>query len=236
MLMLPKRVAHRIMLVAMMLIIPCMGIQAKRNTGKVMPQFPGGTDAMVKFLRENLIYPIECENNGIQGRVVAQFVVDSVGEIRDVEITNSAHPLLDEEAIRLINIMPSWIPGKVDGMSVSVRYTLPINFQLEDDEIEKFDSFAEFPGGKEGILKYLKENVIYPTECEEKGIQGRVVVAYTVGTDGTICNIRVVKSVHPQIDWEAIRVVKKMPRYKPAIRNGKPVSVNFCLPITFALR
>ncbi len=95
------------------------------------PSFPGGDQAMYKFISENLNYPTIAEENGISGRVICQFVVGKDGSIQDVKVVRGQDRSLDAEAIRVIKSMPKWIPGKQAGKTVKVKYTLPIMFQLD---------------------------------------------------------------------------------------------------------
>ena len=95
-----------------------------------MPSFPGGNAALMIYLSHNINYPIIAEKNGVQGRVIVQFVVGKDGYISDVRVTKSVDPSLDKEAIRVVKGMPKWIPGEIDGEAVTVRYTLPVTFRL----------------------------------------------------------------------------------------------------------
>jgi len=97
-----------------------------------MPEFPGGAQAMYKYLSENVKYPVIAQENGIQGRVICQFVVNRDGSIVDVEVVRSGgDPSLDKEAIRVIKSMPKWKPGQQRGKPVRVKYTVPVNFKLQ---------------------------------------------------------------------------------------------------------
>ena len=96
-----------------------------------MPQYPGGPQALFKFLGENIHYPAEAEKAGIQGRVIATFVVEKDGSISQPTIVKSVDPLLDAEAIRVISAMPNWKPGKHNGKVVRVKYTVPLSFNLD---------------------------------------------------------------------------------------------------------
>lgn len=99
---------------------------------ETMPEFPGGSQAMFNFLSENIHYPAIAAENGIQGKVQCQFVVNKDGSIEDVQVVRSAgEPSLDKEAIRLLKSMPKWNPGKQRGKPVRVKYTIPVNFKLE---------------------------------------------------------------------------------------------------------
>ena len=92
-----------------------------------MPEFPGN---IFKFLSEHINYPVVAIENQIQGKVICQFVVNRDGSIEDVVVVSSIHPSLDKEAVRVIKLMPKWIPGKQRGKAVRVKFTLPVNFKL----------------------------------------------------------------------------------------------------------
>jgi protein TonB len=96
-----------------------------------MPSFKGGDAALMEWLSKNIKYPVIAEENGIQGRVVATFVVERDGSITDVKIVKSVDPSLDKEAVRVLKSMPKWIPGKQNGQAVRVKYTVPVTFRLQ---------------------------------------------------------------------------------------------------------
>ncbi len=99
---------------------------------ETMPEFPGGQQALFKYLSENVKYPAIAQENGIQGRVICQFVVNKDGGIVDVEVVRSGGDAsLDKEAVRVIKSMPKWKPGKQRGKAVRVKYTVPVNFRLQ---------------------------------------------------------------------------------------------------------
>ena len=95
-----------------------------------MPSFPGGMEALMKFISENVKYPKEAEEKGLQGRVVVRYIIEKDGSISEVEIAKSVNEYLDAEAIRVVNAMPKWIPGKQKGENVRVKFTIPITFRL----------------------------------------------------------------------------------------------------------
>ena len=99
---------------------------------EVMPCFPGGDVALMKFLAENIKYPVVAEDNGIQGRVICTFTVERDGSITDVKIIKSIDPSLDKEAVRVLRTMPRWKPGIQKGAPVRVKYTVPVTFRLVD--------------------------------------------------------------------------------------------------------
>jgi len=94
------------------------------------PEFPGGVQALLEYLRKNIKYPQICKDNNIQGRVLISFVVNKDGAIVDPEVIKSVHPSLDKEALRVISGMPKWKPGAQRGKPVRVKYTVPVNFRL----------------------------------------------------------------------------------------------------------
>ena len=98
------------------------------------PEFPGGNEAMIEFLSNNIKYPAEATEKGIEGRVIVNYVVEKDGSISEVQIVRGVDPMLDSEAIRVVESMPNWKPGKQRGKEVRVRFTLPIIFKLPVEE------------------------------------------------------------------------------------------------------
>lgn len=103
---------------------------------------------------------------------------------------------------------------------------------LQDSTLE---SMPSFPGGQVALFQFLSKTIKYPVSAEEKKIQGRVIVGFYVEADGTITDVEVKKSVDPSLDAEAVRVVKSMPKWNPGKKNGKPVKIEYTLPVTFRL-
>ena len=96
------------------------------------PEFPGGMTALMKFLGDNIKYPVIAQENGIQGRVITNFVVERDGSISDVQVVRGQDPSLDKEAVRVIKTMPKWKAGQQRGKPVRVRFTLPVVFRLQN--------------------------------------------------------------------------------------------------------
>ena len=95
------------------------------------PSFPGGQGALMAWLNDNIKYPVVAAENGIQGKVIVEFVVGKNGSISNVKVLRSVDPSLDKEAVRVVSNMPNWTPGKQNGASVNVRFTLPVTFRLQ---------------------------------------------------------------------------------------------------------
>ncbi|MDR2009595.1 MAG: energy transducer TonB [Bacteroidales bacterium] len=100
------------------------------STADEKPEFPGGDIALMKFISENTEYPQGSKENGIYGRVFAEFTIDSNGKVKDITIVKGLDPAIDAEVVRVISILPDWKPGKVRGKAVPVKYIIPVSFKL----------------------------------------------------------------------------------------------------------
>lgn len=132
-----KNVSLKVALMMFVLLFSFMTstAQTKKNdmvfdVVEVMPQYPGGPIAMLKYIMENIKYPEQAMKEGIQGRVTVRFIVEKDGSISDVKPVLSVHPLLNKEAVRVVKSMPKWSPGKHNGKPVRVRFNLPVMFKL----------------------------------------------------------------------------------------------------------
>ena len=98
---------------------------------EIMPEFPGGENAMLKWIAEHISYPTIAAENGIEGRVACSFVVNADGSVSDIEVLRSKDPLLDKEAVRVLKLMPRWKPGMQQGKNVRVKFSVPVLFRLQ---------------------------------------------------------------------------------------------------------
>lgn len=126
------------------------------------------------------------------------------------------------------------------GEAVEIKY---VPQEVEEEEPEEQEIFTivekqpEFPdGGLPGLMKWLAENMNYPPIAAENGVQGRVTCSFVVNKDGSIVDVQVVRGVHPDLDKEAVRVLKTMPKWKPGMQRNKPVRVRFTVPVNFKLQ
>lgn len=246
----------------------------KNNTEEVfnmveqMPVYPGGMKELISFLAKNIKYPADALAKNTEGKAIVQFVVKKDGTVADVKIARNA-PLvsMDNEAIRVVKLMPKWTPGKQKGEAVTVKYTLPINFKIppkttnaNSTEVKKMsevvvvgygdksasnkgtgvsdqvDQMPKFPGGDQAMMQYLGRSVKYPMLAQRNNEQGTVISEVIIGSDGEISNIKVTKSVSATLDAEAVRVIGNMPKFEPAMKDGKAVAVSYTLPIRFRLQ
>lgn len=230
-----------------------------------MPDFPGGQNGLMEYLNKNMRYPVEAQTNGIQGRVIVEFIVTKDGSLRDIKTVRSINQYLDKEAERVIAAMPKWKPGKQRGQNVNVKFTVPISFRLSGPELPKAEEIKQlsevvvtgyendekpetekalkiaekmpaFPGGETALFQYLARSIKYPTIAQKNKEQGSVILQMVIGKDGLLSNIRVTKSVSPTLDAEAVRVISSMPRWEPGMDKGKPVAIQYTLPIKFLLQ
>lgn len=300
-----------------------------------MPEFPGGTAELMKFLSRNLKYPAEARQKGEQGRVVLSFIVGKDGKLRNFEVKKSVSPALDAEAVRVAKSMPDWKPGRQRGMAVDCKFNIPVQFSLQgkeapqkqvsnetlpiphvqvtskgeflyghdgtkqkgsleevanyvndvrkevnsagkgahfkvqlvaekgapqesvdklkealrkihvlqittyqkasDEVFQVVEKMPEFPGGMGELMNYLAKNIKYPTQAMKDSIQGRVIVQFVISKTGEVINPSILRSVSPELDAEAIRVVSSMPLWTPGEQKGEAVNVKFTLPIQFRL-
>ena len=101
------------------------------DVAEQMPEYPGGMPAMFEFLMKNMQYPKDAEKQKVEGRVMVMFVVEIDGSISDVKVAKKTFPSLDAEAVRVVQSMPKWTPGRDKGKVVRVQYTLPVSFRLK---------------------------------------------------------------------------------------------------------
>ncbi|MDQ3291609.1 MAG: M56 family metallopeptidase [Bacteroidota bacterium] len=219
------------------------------------PSFPGGTEKMIAFLSKNIKYPATAKNADLEGTVVAEFVITKAGKITDIKIVKSLSPETNAEAKRVIKQMPDWEPGKQDGKPLNVKYTLPIRFALNDasPEPEKARGFIQyqdktntkifkqveelpqFPGGMEKMYAFLGKNMKYPTAAQKASVEGTVIAQFVITDQGTIKDLHLLKGLTNETNAEALRVIKLMPNWVPGKQDGKPVNVQYILPLRFSL-
>lgn len=232
-----------------------------------MPLFvDGGMGGCLKYLINNTKYPEQAQKDKISGKVAVKFVIEKDGSITNAKITKSDNPIFNEEALRVVNSMPKWKPGKQKGKEVRVYYTVPVMFspngngyQKAMDSIEgktqadnsdakpKYgpnkdgsynivDVMPEFPGGMGACLKYIMSHAKYPAEAQAKKQQGKVLVQCIIEKDGTVSNPTIMEGVSPELNEEAVRIIKSMPRWMPGKHKGKAVPVRYTLPVIFRLQ
>lgn len=158
-----------------------------------------------------------------------------VAEILDIVDDNTE---IEEETIETSESTDQAITGPTAPVTGPVMAGPPAPVQEESDEGEIFEVVEQnpqFPGGEQALMAWLTKNLKYPSVAQENGIQGRVMVSFVVNKDGSIVDPKIVRSVDPSLDKEAIRVVSAMPKWTPGRQRGKTVRVKYSLPVTFRL-
>ena len=212
----------------------------------------------MKYLADNCVYPPEAIQDSVQGRVIVQFVIDTLGNVGEVKVVRSVREDIDAEAVRVVKTLPRFSPGKNDGKAVNVLYALPVTFKLSaevdptplDDAVhtkpadaakavgeilEYPEIMPEFPGGEVALMNFLRRNLRYPERAAMKRIEGRVVVQFIVDEKGKVGEIKVKESVDKDLDKEAVRICRTLPNFSPALLHGEPIKVWFTLPVTFRI-
>lgn len=235
------------------------------NVVDEMPRFPGCEEMtdpaerdkcaqtkLMEFIFKNIKYPETARKNGIQGMSVVKFIVEKDGSISEAEIVRRISGECDEEVLRIVYMMPKWVPGKQKGKAVRTQFMLPVRFQLnpEDkkaatDAVKEADQMPRFAGcesaenkdacASEKLFKFIADNMKYPEEARKAGVEGMAVVKFIVGEDGAVSDVGVLKSLNTLCDEEAMRVVRAMPNWTPGMKDGKAVAVQMALPFKYAL-
>ena len=181
---------------------------------------------------EEVVAPEEVAN---QQRVTDLLIVEDEKIEEDKQVKNQEEVLENEAQAGALDITE----GTNDLNKMTIKEEVIAAPKVEDEQpmnIAMVEQKPEFNGGEAAMYKWLSDNIVYPTAASEEGVQGRVVVEFVVGKDGSITNVRVVRPRHPALDKEAVRVIKAMPKWIPGRNNGQPVKVTYTLPVTFKLQ
>ena len=211
---------------------------------ETQPEFPGGPHSLSYYLKNELHYPKKCRRERIEGRTLVRFTVERNGKVTEAEILKSSgSKQLDKEALKVIKNMPRWQPGMQGDTAVRVKFVMPVKFELKnytDTKRNDKDIFPiaeimpSFPGGADALSEFLVNEIRYPKKCLKARRGGCTVISFLVKKDGRLKNIKVQQSCgFKQLDKEAKRVVKKMPKWWPGIHEDKCVNVMYALPIKF---
>ncbi|WBO84627.1 TonB family protein [Hymenobacter yonginensis] len=224
-----------------------------------MPEFPGGQPALFRTLGQTIVYPAEALQQGLEGKVFVSFVVAVSGQVQDVKVSKSVHPLLDAEALRAVQALPAFVPGKQNGRPVAVAYTLPIAFRVPAEAAPaatapvaplltgprpaaKEGRSPHLQGGQEALAEYLK-TVAYPADAQQAQASGLIVVDVTVGADGKVSKVGTDNGIGlqngqatrlmPTLRFAAISLLNDAPAWVPGQLKGKNVSSNIQIPLQF---
>lgn len=139
-------------------------------------------------------------------------------------------------AIAAVNVTNGSDHGEIIHLNEAIAQIEPKHEEVDDTPLQVVEQMPMFPGGDAEMMRFLGKNIKYPVICQETGIQGRVVCGFVVEKDGSITDVQVIRSVDPNLDKEAVRVIKTMPKWIPGRQNGRPVRVKYIVPVAFRLQ
>ena len=246
-------------IILQILLLACLGLNAQSNKNGSMPppppfipdsypEFPGGDKAFHDFLISNLKYPDLAKQKKDVGICQIKFTVNTDGSLQNISIVKPTNGCLecDQEAKRLISIMPKWKPALKNGKPIVFDHGVALNFSLEKDQPKPdtkneiytvTEEMPQFPGGEIETNKFILKNLVIPASVKTNNTPGKCFVKFVVTKDGRIRDINILKGVPncPECDEEAKKVIAKMPKWIPGKHNGIPVSVYFTKSINFTL-
>ena len=224
-----------------------------------MPEFPGGTAELMKFLQQNIKYPEQARKDSIQGRVIVQFTIKKTGEVSNTTVIRNVSPELDAEAIRVINAMPLWTPGEQKGEPVNVKFTLPIQFRLVNGK-GKSTQFtavvngktivvesqpttrARYAEGREAMLSFFQSRLKFDKSLSDK-VEEHVLLQAFISPEGKLIGYNDITRKNnletpDALIQEAHRVADLLPKegWVPAVLNGKPVNGSVAIPVSFRFK
>ena len=239
-----------------------------------MPRFPGCEDfakkeerntcsskKLIEFMYKNIKYPEAAKKDGLEGTVVIDFVVQEDGSLAKFKILKDIGGGCGEESVRVMKMMPKWIPGKKDGKAVSVNFKIPVKFRLDgEDKVinlpKKDGSYGDevfvvveempvFPGcadiedgfekkdcSKKQLFQFVYSNIKYPKEANKKGVEGKVVVKFIVDKDGNVTDPKIVKDPGEGLGTEVLRVINLMNEMPEKWTPGQQKGKNVSVALT----
>ena len=216
---------------------------------EVMPKFEGGDlNKFRNWVQRHIKYPRVAQDQGIQGRVIAEFVIEKDGKVSFSKIMESPHESLSAEVEGAIRHSPNWTPGTNGGKPVRVKMSIPVNFAMrnggpvnnankgngEDQPLMKAEILPSFQGGNLNTYRsWVESEIVYPKKLLRKKIGGRVTVEFIIDKDGTVIFSKILQSPHELLSAEVERVIKSSPKWSPGKQRGEPVMTKMQLPVEF---
>ncbi len=222
-------------------------------------------EKMSGHIRKNFRYPEKAYNENIQGRVFTQFTIDKYGEVSDLNIRGPYNGnLLEKEAERIVRKLPKFKPGVHNGKPVKVKYGVLISFKIPGkkpsnvkvirkvDEVRStiysfkdVESVPQFSACSSGtrdcfnkeLSKHIEKYYVYPARAVDSSIEGKITAYFVINSNGEVANIRAKGPQGTKILEDATKkLIERLPKLKPAMKNGKPVNVKYTFPINFSLQ
>ena len=195
------------------------------------PEFPGGDSARRAFIKNNLQYPDTAKLYYVEGLVYASVIVEKDGSLSGFKILRGIGWGCDEEALRVLKLMPKWIPATRRGELVRVQMNMPIRFEIEDQDCEIVK--PSFPGGKDSLDAFVRRNIRYGRLRREEMTGEVVLIPLLLDSNGIIIKTYLVRGIGGGCDEEAVHIIKKMPRWIPATCGGQKIPSSYVLWMRF---
>lgn len=202
---------------------------------------------LIDFLNQQLVYPTIAMSAKIEAKLTITFIVEKDGRISNISIPYKKGWGMDEEALRLVSIMPNWIPASYQGKAVRSVFYLAIHFELvksnltdsfigtiADDEIYSFSEHMP-QMINQTVYQYIENHLVYPSKEKKKGVEGSVVVQFLINRHGAVSEAEIIKSANKNFDKAVLKAIYEMPNWNPAQINGRPVLYRYTLPVKFKL-
>ena len=205
-----------------------------------MPEYPGGEDSLRNAVAANVIYPKQCSDSGIQGRVFVRFAVNEDGSISNVEAIKGPHPLLNQAAVDAVKKLGKFNPGIQNGKAVKVYFNMPVLFRLDANERKPLSDY--YPGGYAAYDSLIENNLRYPEKAREKGIEASILVVCKLNDQLKLVAEKVENSIDTSFDNEAMRLVGLIKPFDPAVAQSYYathtlyITIHFYLPIPGSLK
>jgi len=207
----------------------------------VKPEFAGGDAGVAAYIFENVVCPDSVDQKmAASARILCSFIIREDGSVDSVTVVEPVDSLLDAEAIRVVNEMPAWSPAILaNGDTVAVKHIVPVAFGLSGMVLENVEVAPQYPGGIEAMLEHIYSNIKIEKPADEVAdyLNKKTVVSvlFEIDEEGNIVEPSVVNPTYELLDKEAVRIVKTMPKWNPAQKDGKPAKCNYVIPFVFIL-
>jgi outer membrane biosynthesis protein TonB len=211
--------------------ITCMNVAGQNRPDDILSD----SVRLAEYVYLNIHYPLMDLINKVEGTAVYRFEYDSLMRVHTIKtLKSSGSGSLDREGIRLLRQVPK------QGNEYP-KHEISVSFRLADNKIYDLsevigEEIPEFPGGVAEMHKFISNNYVWPREGAEMSVSGNILCGCVIEKDGSIHIVEVVRSLDRWFDAEAVRVIKRMPKWKAGKKDGKPVRVYYIVPVRISLQ
>jgi protein TonB len=197
-----------------------------------IPEYKGGHQGLLYFISNNIKYPITAIEDSIEGNVFVNFIVDTNGFTKNHKVIDGIREDLNKEAIRIAELIKFEKPAMNGGRAVFYSYSLSIKFFLSPEMVTFIEEAPLFNGD---LNEFIQNEIVYPLDARKDTIEGTVIISFKIDTLGLTNNHEVVKGIREDVNNEALRIAKLIKFDRPALQKGKPITVEYTVPIVFDL-